>query len=155
MTHRVSCALGIAAMFFSAPYAWPVEALSAREFILHCAAFPDAVDTPDDQYCIRYIQGFIDGAVATDTRVMMNLEAENARNETFSERAIRTRAPDHKARERASIYAEFCLGDPVSLREVVDKVVTNLYQRKHLAPELTARKAVYASLRNNYPCEKP
>jgi len=154
MAHRVSCALGIAAMFFSAPYAWPVEVLSARELISHCAAFPDAVDTPDGQHCIRYIQGFIDGAVATDARVMMNLEAENARNETYSERAIRTRTPDREARKRASIYAEFCLGDPVPLREVVDKVVTDLYQRKHLEPELTARAVVYASLRNHYPCKK-
>ena len=155
MAHRVLCSLGIAAMLFSAPYAWSVDVLSARELVAHCAAFPDAADTPDGLYCIRYIQGFIDGAVATDARVMMNLEAEEAGDESFTERAVRTRAPDREAQKRASVYAEYCLGDLVSLQDVIEKVVLDLSQRKHLEPELTAREAVYVSLRHRYPCEQP
>ncbi len=129
--------------------------LTARELASHRDAYPEAGDSADGQYCIRYIQGFIDGAVATDARVMINLEAERARKETFSERAIRTRAPSRKVRRRAAVYAEFCLGDPVPLREVVDKVVTDLDDRIDVAPELTARDVVYASLRKHYPCKKP
>ena len=70
-----------------APEARAVEVLSAEELASHCVAFPDDADSVDGQYCIRYIQGFIDGAVATDVRVMLNIEAE--RSETFTERAMR------------------------------------------------------------------
>jgi hypothetical protein len=117
-------------------------------------AVPKASDSADGQYCIRYIQGFIDGAVATDARVMVNLESELA-NETFSQRAIRLRAPDREIYRRSARYAEFCLGDPVPLREVVDKIVIDLFERKYLEPEISARDLVYASLRKHYPCKKP
>ncbi len=154
MARRFSCLLGVA-LLFPVPYAGSVEVLSARELVSHCIAFPDAVDTADGQYCIRYIQGFIDGAVATDARVLINLEAEYERKETFSERATRVRAPNREMYERAAGYAEYCLGDPVSLRDVVGKVVNDLNTRKHLEAEVTARDVVYASLRKHYPCKEP
>ena len=134
-------------------YAGAYEVLTARELASHCLTIPKASDSTDSQYCIRYIQGFIDGAIATDARVMVNLESELA-NETFSERAIRLRAPDRKIYGRSARYAEFCLGHPVPRREVVDNVVNDLIERKHLEPETTARGLVYASLRRHYPCKK-
>ena len=45
------------------------------------------------------------------------------REETYSERAARTRIGKRLERFGASVYAEFCLGDPVPLREVVEHVV--------------------------------
>lgn len=132
---------------------WAYEVLTARELASHCVAIPKASDSSDGQYCIRYIQGFIDGAIETDARVMVNLESELA-NETFSERAIRLRAPDRKIYGRSARYAEFCLGHPMPRREVVDNVVNDLIERKHLEPETTARGLVCASLRKHYPLEK-
>ena len=64
-----------------------VEVLTAEELASHCEAFPDDAESVDGEYCVRYIQGFIDGAVATDVRVMLNMDAE--KEETFTERAIR------------------------------------------------------------------
>ena len=133
-----------------------VETLTAEELASHCVGFPDDIDSVDGQYCIRYIQGFIDGAVATDVRVMLNVEAEASGSESFSERAIRTRKIDRNARLRAASYAEFCLGDPVPLVEVVAKVVDDLGERmKATDSPGTARDVVYESLRRHYPCETP
>jgi len=128
-----------------------VEVLTTQELAAHCKVLPNDYDSADGQYCIRYIQGFIDGAVATDVRVMLNLEAGLARKETFSERAMRVRGPDL---QRAAGYAEFCLGDPVPLLEVVEKIVADLAAQKQLVPEAEARQFVYTSLRKHYPCEK-
>ena len=128
-----------------------VEVLAAQELALHCKDLSVDRESADGQYCTRYIQGFIDGAVATDVRVMMNLEAELAHKETFSERAMRVRGPDL---QRAAGYAEFCLGDPLPLLEVVEKVVADLTGRERIAPKLAAREFVYASLRKHYPCNK-
>lgn len=131
-----------------------VEVLTAEELASHCVAFPDDADSVDGQYCIRYIQGFIDGAVATDVRVMLNIEAESGGEETFTERAIRTRMIDRTPERRAAGYAEFCLGDPVPLVEVVARVVADLDERmKSMDSPGTARDVVYESLRRNYPCD--
>ena len=140
--------------------AWPakqahaVEVLTAQELASHCQAFPAELSSPDGEYCVRYIQGFIDGAVATDVRVMINIEAETKQTETLKDRALRTRLPNRAERQRAAGYAEFCLGDPVPLAEVVAKVVEDL--NALVAAELdsgSARDSVYRSLRKHYPCK--
>ena len=153
MIPRTTAAIGAALLLCLIEDTHAVEVLSAEELASHCEAFPDADSSADWEYCVRYIQGFIDGAVATDARVMLNIEAEYERKETFAERAFRTRVPDREQRRRAAEYAEFCLGDPVPLREVVTKVVDDLNERvNNMTAELTARNVVYASLRKHYPC---
>ena len=153
MTYRQLLILGIVLAVLPMQQARGIEVLSAQELILHCKDFPDRSESADGQYCIRYIQGFIDGAIATDERVMINVENELERKETYTERAIRTRSP-RSSRDRAARFAEFCLGDPEPLREVVEKVVADLNDRKHTEEGVAARVAVYASLRKRYPCEQ-
>lgn len=151
MNHRLLCAFCIVTLLAAAQNATAVEPLSARELAEHCAVYPETPEGVDGQFCVRYIQGFIDGAVATDERVLRNVEAELNRKETYTERAIRIRGPD-RLRERAARYAEFCLGEPVALRDVVDKVVADLDERE-LVEDAVARTVVYASLRKHYPCK--
>jgi hypothetical protein len=130
-----------------------VEALSTEELILHCAVYEEDPDGEDGIFCVRYIQGFIDGAVATDERVTYNVAAEYDREETFTERAIRTRLGSRIERYGPSFYAEFCLGDPVPLAEVVEVVVADLLTLESLEGRERARDVVYATLRREYPCE--
>lgn len=127
-----------------------VESLSAVELAAHCKVFPEHEESIDGQFCIRYIQGFIDGAVATDERVLLNAEAELDKEETYAERAARVRGVS--TIDRAAHYAEFCLGNPVSLREVVAFVASDLKVSEPVA-DATARTVVYTSLRKHYPCE--
>ncbi|MFT4613589.1 MAG: hypothetical protein ACI9NT_000730 [Bacteroidia bacterium] len=131
-----------------------VEELSARELGSHCALLRSDPDGADAQYCIRYIQGFIDGAVATDVRVMLNAEDTLDREETFSERAMRTRVASRADGFRAARLAGFCLGDPLPLRDVVDAVLADLAalpeDKRQGAP---AMEVVYASLQRHFPCE--
>ena len=130
-----------------------VEALSTEELILHCAVYEDDPDGEDGIFCVRYIQGFIDGAVATDERVTYNVAAEYDKKESFTERAIRTRVGSRIERYGPSYYAEFCLGDPVPLAEVVEVVVADLLGLESLEGQERARDVVYATLRREYPCE--
>lgn len=131
-----------------------VEALSTAELAEHCMHYADDPEGEDAIFCVRYVQGFIDGAVATDERVTLNVVAEIEKDETFSERAIRTRSPSRSlSRYGATVYAEFCLGEPVPLKEVVEHVIDDLMNRKVLEDTLLARDAVYAVLRRDYPCE--
>ena len=131
-----------------------VEVLSAQELASHCALLGSEPEGVDGQYCIRYIQGFIDGAVATDVRVMLNAESAQQSSETFSERAKRTRAPSREDRFRAANLAGFCLGDPLSLRNVVDVVVADLAALADgNGEDGPAMEVVYTSLQQHYPCK--
>lgn len=130
-----------------------VEALSTEELILHCAVYEDDPDGEDGIFCVRYIQGFIDGAVATDERVTYNVAAEYDKKESFTERAIRTRVGSRIERFGPSYYAEFCLGDPVPLAEVAEVVIADLLSLESLEGRERARDVVYTTLRREYPCE--
>ena len=132
-----------------APLAVAVEALSASSLGAMCKSFdPLRVDTSS---CEQYVLGFVDGAVATAVRVMLNVEAEQ-KKETLTERATRTRLGMSDAR-RAAGYAEFCLGDPVPLREVVVKVAADLsLKNERFDDGMLARDLVYESLRRHFPC---
>jgi hypothetical protein len=154
MTIRLSwCAIGIVMTSVVASDALAVEALSTEELISHCAFYEEDPEGEDGIFCVRYIQGFIDGAVVTDERVTYNVANEYDREETFTERAIRTRLGSRIDRYGPSYYAEFCLGEPVPLAEVVRVVIADLSQIESLEGRELAREVVYETLRREYPCD--
>lgn len=149
------CALLITQLI-SVPAAKALEVLTAEELTSHCALRKTDPEGADGQYCVRYIQGFIDGAIATDARVMLNAENAITKKETFTERAIRTRMPNRAERSRAANYAGFCLGDPLQLQDLVDVVVADLttqQEQDNNSKNEPAMEAVYNSLLKNYPCK--
>ena len=149
---RALAVCGIALLAFSDAKA--VEALSTEELVSHCVYYENDPDSVDGVFCVRYIQGFIDGAVATDERVTNNVADEYDRQESFSERAIRTRLGSRLERF-GTYYAEFCLGEPVPLKTVVELVIADLENTKRIANQPLARDFVYTTLRNQFPCEAP
>jgi len=152
MARRYTVAVLLGALTL-APVTRAVEVLTVHELVSHCSLMESEPKGADAQYCIRYIQGFIDGAVATDARVMLNTEAGGNTEESFTDRAMRTRAPSRADRFRAAKLAEFCLGDPLPLREVVHQVVADLV-RLDVGDSAgsPARESVYRSMREHYPC---
>ncbi len=143
---------GLLAGLLTASTANAVEALSTQELMSHCAVYEQQPEGTDGVFCVRYIQGFIDGAVATDERVTYNV-AEEYDGETFTERAIRTRLGDQIRRYGPSYYAEFCLGEPLPLVTVAQTIVRELKTRKSGSEQELAREVVYDVLREKYPCE--
>jgi hypothetical protein len=147
------CVFGTLVISTAAVNAWAVEALSTEELISHCAVYDEDPDGEDGIFCVRYIQGFIDGAVVTDERVAYNVADEYGRQETPTERAIRARLGSRIERFGSSYYAEFCLGEPLPLAEVASKVITDLMQLENLEGRELARDVVYETLRREYPCK--
>jgi hypothetical protein len=129
-----------------------VEALSATELASHCKHFQSAPESVDGTFCVRYVQGFIDGAIATDERVTLNVAEEYHKEESFSERATRIRLGQRMESYGGSYYAEFCLGEPSPLAEVVARVASKLEQNPLTSDTLLARNVVYGTLREHYPC---
>jgi hypothetical protein len=131
-----------------------VEPLSAIELASHCKHLSTAPEGVDGIFCIRYVQGFVDGAIATDERVTVNVTEEYHKEESFSERATRIRVGQRLESYGSSFYADFCLGEPSPLAELVDKVAASLVQNPPNSDTLLARNVVYATLREHYPCAK-
>jgi len=129
-----------------------VEPLSTEELSLHCMHYSEDPGGKDAVFCIRYIQGFIDGAVATDARVTINAAEEDKQQETYSERAFRTRVGRPVESYGPRFYAELCLGTPVPLKDVVNRVITALMDHEIAAAQPLAGSMVYQALRDAYPC---
>ena len=146
----------IGVQLLSAASVKALEVLTTKELTSHCTFLVQAPEGVDGQYCLRYIQGFIDGAIATDARVMLNAESAISGTETFTERAMRTRIPNRYDRSRAAGLAGFCLGEPLQLREVVNVIVKDLLalqvEPKNSDQDEPAMEVVYRSLLKNYPC---
>ncbi len=140
------------ALLLASPTARAVEALTTDELMSHCEKYYDEQAREDRVFCMRYIQGFIDGAVATDELVMRNVIEEYGMEESFSQRAARTRIGNRLDRFGASVYADYCLGDPVPLKEVVEFVVQDATDPERVAANPLARDLVYQTLREHYPC---
>lgn len=147
------CFIGTLIISMAVSNARAVEALSTEELISHCAVYDEDPDGEDGIFCVRYIQGFIDGAVATDERVAYNVADEYGIDETPTERAIRARLGSRIELFGSSFYAEFCLGEPLPLAEVARKVITDLMQLESLEGRELARDVVYETLRREYPCK--
>ena len=127
-----------------------VESLSTSELAEHCVFYEKEPQGVDAVFCVRYIQGFIDGAVATDERVVSNVVSD--KEESFSERAMRTRLGKMKL-YGSTYYADFCLGEPIQLKEIAVKVITDLSNTEITSKQPLARDVVYQTLRTNYPCK--
>jgi hypothetical protein len=145
--------LAAAMLLVLSEHAASIEPLSTPELAGHCDFYYEDREGKDAIFCVRYVQGFIDGSVATDARVLENIATEFDEDETFSERAIRSRIGSRISVRGPTVYADFCLGEADSLEEVVEKVVDDLANRKVLDKDLLARDAVFSTLRREYPCD--
>lgn len=134
-----------------APRSEAIEPLTGAQLKEICVdAKPDS-NGAESQLCVFYVKGFLDGAVATDGRVAENVVSEIDQEETFTERAIRTRVINRLRDYGPSVYAEFCVGQPDPIADVVMHVIEELDMYADLE-NVQAQAVVYASLRRHYPC---
>lgn len=150
MRDLLICLLAITGLL-SAPHASAIEPLTAKQLKEFCSEAATDYDDTESWLCIYYVKGFLDGAVATDARVAENVVAEIEKEETFTERAIRTRVGSRLRDYGPSVYAEFCVGQPDPIAEVIQHVNEQLDRYVDLEG-VQAQTVVYASLRRHYPC---
>jgi len=143
--------LMVATCLLAADRVTAIEPLSATQLNEVCADLREQRDSPDARLCVYYVKGFLDGAVATDGRVAENVAAEIEAEESFTDRAIRTRVGSRLRDFGASVYAEFCVGQPDPIADVVLHVIEELDRYEDLEG-VQAQSVVYASLRRHYPC---
>ena len=99
--------LAVLVMALLGAQASAVEVLPATELAEHCGELTTAGGPTENsgRFCSNYVRGFIDGAVATDVRVMMNVEAEYELRRSLTERAVETSSRDTE--EIKSAFSSF------------------------------------------------
>jgi len=123
----------------------------ASQLRADCKAYSTAPDSPDGRRCLAYIQGFVDGIVAASRPVAQTATTQVEKNETFSERALRTRLRE-RDRNPPRADAAVCVADSVPTAEVVTQVVAHFDANPPAAGDAAAA-AVYAALLARFPCK--
>lgn len=147
MKQRI-CGMLLVGCTFFAGSASAVDTLTVQELKDLCL---DA-DPQSSRVCTFYLRGFLDGALTTDPLVVENV-ARELEDESFSERAFRTRLGPRLEHYGAAYFADLCVTESVSvddLYDVVSKALETLASRN--AGSDSAREFVYQVLRENYPC---
>ncbi len=151
MLKRRAASVLAATLLAVAPGVFAVEPLLAEQLKGYCVPESGGNRGDNEALCIAYITGFLDGAVATDERVAENV-ADEFEEGSFTERALRTRMVRRMRDRGPTVYAGFCVGNPVPIAEVVEHVVEELTGAE--IPEGRAAQIfVYNSLRKHYPCD--
>jgi hypothetical protein len=103
--------------------------------------------------CSGCINGFLDGAFATDPGVVDRVVSEIQTEESFSERAIRTRLGNTLASFGPSYYAGFCIPADLSMDTIVEELLGAAQEEVDHTGEQSARDYLYGLLQARHPCE--
>jgi len=129
-----------------------IEPMTLKELSNLCENYQTDSESSESQQCVRYIKGFIDGAVAIDPNLASNSKSTE-QDKSYTERAIESRIGSRLSLEDTPASNDFCLGKQVSIKEVVINVKKNIL-KKSKSDEL-ALFVVYRTLRQEYPCKQP
>ena len=102
--------------------------------------------------CHAYIEGFLDGALVTDTAIVRNVGGEEDMFSNYTMRALRTRVGEVRAPLPATFLADFCLPEESERRSVVQDLAEELATLDFAAEPIT--EAVYRQIKESYPCPR-
>lgn len=127
-----------------------LETLSREELLVLCRS-----DKPAEvAVCSGYINGFLDGAFATDPGVVDSVVSQIQTEESFSERAIRTRLGTTLERFGPSYYAGFCIPGDLAMDTIVRELLEVAQEKLDHAAKENARDYLYRLLQTHHPCEE-
>ena len=127
-----------------------MSSLSAERLQQYCSEY-DKGKTPQSEgehACVVYLRGFVDGALAADERLAKPADPQH---KSWIDRARRTRLGLHRTTDCLNAYNDYCLGDSVSMEDVIDRVVAQL-QSQSFQAGTTAQEAVHSILKQQFPC---
>lgn len=130
-----------------------VSVAQAKDFnlIKSCQALSDKLEDHADSACYVYIQGFLDGAVLTDAKIMQGIEKRSNMSE-FSQRVIRNRLGTKRGSTPDTYLAEFCLATEKASIQDIMTVIRVVQSSK--AENLQAGDLIYDAVRTSFPCPR-
>jgi hypothetical protein len=130
-----------------------VSVVQAKDFnlIKSCQALSDKLEDHADSACYVYIQGFLDGAVLTDSKIMQGIEKRSNMSE-FSQRVIKNRLGKKRGSTPDTYLAEFCLATEKASMQDILTVIRVVQSSK--AKDLEPGELIYKAVRASFPCPR-
>lgn len=138
------------AAFFSISH--PVAHAWNDEVSKACVQQGLAATAAETAICHAYIEGFLDGAVITDTAIIASVTAEEVADSEYLQRAYKTRVGSYNPKLPATALAQFCLPSGKERSEIVTTIATAIGEDKDAAKDISI--SLYSILKSYYPCEK-
>ena len=108
--------------------------------------------TTPSEACSAYIEGFLDGALVTDTAIVESVTAQDSVTSDYFKRAYMTRVSQQRMPMPATALAHFCLPESTSRAEVVATLASELSARAADGSELSL--SLYDIIKDRYPCDE-
>ena len=154
MTQRGPAVCLLLLFFIASAKASPVEWLTGHDLEQSCDLLLEDAGNPDGGLCLAFIQGFIAGADASDGVVVPDTRASRPADETYAERAARTRLGTLRMQQvQPSTRPAYCIDETTPAIEVVKKVTAYLEDHASAA-DLTVCDAVREALVHSFPCQR-
>ena len=102
--------------------------------------------------CHAYIEGFLDGAVITDTAVIASVGEGAPEESDYLKRAYMTRMGSYNPKLPATALAHFCLPQGMERKQVVETLATAIALDESAAEDVSI--ALYNVLQASFPCEE-
>jgi hypothetical protein len=144
--------IAIAALAFLALAQGRVAGAWSDHVVAACSDAQNGGTETSRAVCHAYIEGFLDGALVTDTAIVRNVSGEEDIFSNYTLRALRTRVGEVRAPLPATFLADFCLPEEVERRAVVTDLAEELASLDYTAEPIT--EAVYRQIKQSYPCPR-
>jgi len=108
--------------------------------------------TTPSEACSAYIEGFLDGALVTDTAIVESVTAQDSVTSDYFKRAYMTRVSQQRLPLPATALAHFCLPESTPRAEVVETLASELSARAGGGSELSL--SLYDIIKDRYPCDE-
>lgn len=134
-------------------FSYQAHAASAEEAVVSsCASYITSQEIPEDSVCYEYINGFIDGAILTDSAIIENITKEKEEFSSFFKRAYKTRVGRTRNEVPVTYYAKFCLPEEMSRKAIIEELIHELDEQ--VIGKQSFRNTLYDTMKRVYACEE-
>ncbi|WP_321390161.1 Rap1a/Tai family immunity protein [Emcibacter sp.] len=131
-----------------------MEWLDELDLRSQCSVYFQAPESKEGILCESFIQGYLSGIHSLRRDVDRKISKKvSPTGDSFSDRAIRTRAGSRFRYIDPALHRGFCISDDVTSDVVVRKVVTYLNEHPDDTP-LPDNKILFNALLENFPCNE-
>lgn len=110
------------------------------------------ISAEDQAICHAYMEGFLDGAIITDSAVVDTAPETKSKHSAFFRRAYLTRVGLSSRTPPATALAHFCLPDGTERAQVVTTIANAVPREPQPGADLA--QSLYNTLKTSYPCEQ-
>lgn len=153
MCHRFTVFILLIGGFVLSESAFALNWMSGQKLVDSCSAYQQNSNDEKSMFCASYVQGFLEGAEATDAIVEKTIRAEYQEDlSSYEKRAMKTRLGERRKRFGATSYAHYCIDPGVNIGQVINGVQQHLKAHPDIR-NLGARDILYAALISQFPCK--